>query len=93
MIISQSSSDKTRNDSLSKGSPEALANGKNIHLWPKNGQKKRTYLSGGYEDSGLQEVGWGWQPAVAPVASLGRLSPGWNLDFLSAQTLATVPCF
>lgn len=50
-------------------------------------------LSGGCEDSGLQEAGWGWQPAVAPVASLGRVSPGWNLDFLSAQTLATVPCF
>lgn len=50
-------------------------------------------LSGGYADSGLQEAGWGWQPAVAPVASLGRLSPGWNLDFLSAQTLVTVPCF
>lgn len=50
-------------------------------------------LSGGCEDSDLQEAGWGWQPAVAPVVSLGRLSPGWILDFLSAQTLETVPCF
>lgn len=50
-------------------------------------------LSGGCEDSGLQEAGWGWQPAVAPVATLGRLSLGWNLDFLSAQTQETAPCF
>lgn len=50
-------------------------------------------LSGAYEDSGLQKAGWGWQPAVAPVASLDWLFPGWTQDFLSAQTLATVPCF
>lgn len=50
-------------------------------------------LSGGCGDSGLQVAGWGWHPVESLVASLDRLSPGWSLDFLSAQTLEIIPCF